>query len=139
MPHAFFKLCSVYTVILSSSGLRPCLKSAKHYQNRQAKLICNRPFPTDSLYYVVQEGYNSDVKSNRRGGVAWKICSAGEHACTTEAQKIATSCRKTPQQWMWWLTVLHSLRNTLLQMHSWPPLHYAHPAPSPANTPEPGE
>lgn len=68
-----------------------------------------------------------------------KICSACQHACTTEAQKIATSCRKTPQQWIWWLTVLHSLRNMLLQRHSWPLLHYTQSAPSPANIPNPGE
>lgn len=56
-------------------------------------------------------------------------------SCTTEAQKIATSCRKTPRQWMWWLSILHRLRNVLPL--SWPPLHYVHAAPSPANNPEP--
>lgn len=45
--------------------------------------------------------------------------------------KIATSCRKTPRQWMWWLSMLQRLRKGL--QHSWPPLHYEHPA----NNPEP--
>lgn len=31
--------------ILSSSKLRPCLKTANHYQNTEAKIICTRYFP----------------------------------------------------------------------------------------------
>lgn len=122
LEHTSYKPYAFLLRTLSSSGLRTCLK---HYQNTQAKMICNGYFsvtiPIDSMQYPAQEENNGDVTARGGGMHPGKsaLCES-----TTQAQKIATSCRKTPQQWLCRMTVLRIRRKALLQMHLWSPLHY---------------